>query len=289
MKGIKQEIKRSYDRVKSVYEGIKSYNTSLYKGRQYRETWKEVEKYIMFVGYPRSGHSLVGALLDAHPNVIIAHELDALELVNAGYSKNQIYYLLLNNSQEYAARGREWEGYSYYVPHQWQGRFNKLKIIGDKKGGASTRRLGKTPSILTRLEQKIDVPVKYIHVVRNPYDNITTIDKRHNISMKQGFQDSIDYYFYHCQQVDKIKKNKADDIFEIRHEKLIEDPKTNLQQLCSFLEIEGSQDYLEDCASIVFKSPRKSRCEGPWTEELIDSVQQKMEEYSFLNGYAYEE
>ncbi len=26
----------------------------------------------MFIGYPRSGHSLVGSLLDAHPNIIVA-------------------------------------------------------------------------------------------------------------------------------------------------------------------------------------------------------------------------
>lgn len=30
-----------------------------------------VQAYVMFVGYPRSGHSIIGALLDAHPDAIL--------------------------------------------------------------------------------------------------------------------------------------------------------------------------------------------------------------------------
>jgi len=43
----------------------------------------KVRTYVMFVGYPRSGHSLIGSLLDAHPNVVIAHEMDALQFVQS--------------------------------------------------------------------------------------------------------------------------------------------------------------------------------------------------------------
>ena len=32
----------------------------------------------MFIGYPRSSHSLVGAILDAHPEIIIPHEYDVI-------------------------------------------------------------------------------------------------------------------------------------------------------------------------------------------------------------------
>ena len=38
----------------------------------------EVERVCLFIGHPRSGHSLVGAMLDAHPDLCIAHELDML-------------------------------------------------------------------------------------------------------------------------------------------------------------------------------------------------------------------
>ena len=46
--------------------------------------FETIQLYCMFVGYPRSGHSLVGTLLDAHPDIVIAHELDALRHIRAG-------------------------------------------------------------------------------------------------------------------------------------------------------------------------------------------------------------
>ena len=60
-----------------------------------KDVFESVEKYCMFVGYPRSGHSLVGSLLDAHPNMIIANELNALDLFQKGVNQRTIYYYLL--------------------------------------------------------------------------------------------------------------------------------------------------------------------------------------------------
>ena len=42
-----------------------SYAEKLFKA------YDEVETFVMFIGYPRSSHSLVGAILDAHPEIII--------------------------------------------------------------------------------------------------------------------------------------------------------------------------------------------------------------------------
>src|SRR4051812_7341147 len=97
----------------------KSYIGSLRR----RSAFSGVKTFCMFLGYPRSGHSLVGSLLDAHPNMVIAHELDVLKFVRAGFSCEQIFYLLLENSENYAKAGRKYSGYSYAVPNQWQGRF----------------------------------------------------------------------------------------------------------------------------------------------------------------------
>ena len=44
----------------------------------------------MFIGYPRSGHTLVATFLDAHQDAIIGHELDALKYIEANFSKEQI-------------------------------------------------------------------------------------------------------------------------------------------------------------------------------------------------------
>ena len=46
-----------------------------------RRWFARLQSFILFIGYERSGHTLVSALLDAHPHIVIAHEyhlLDAL-------------------------------------------------------------------------------------------------------------------------------------------------------------------------------------------------------------------
>jgi len=73
-----------------------------------------IEKYCMFLGYGKSGHTLIGCLLDAHPNVIIATELDALKEISLGISREALFNKLLSNSKQFVKKGNYmWTGYSY--------------------------------------------------------------------------------------------------------------------------------------------------------------------------------
>jgi Sulfotransferase family len=239
----------------------------------------------MFIGYTRSGHSLVGSLLDAHPNIIIGHELNALKLFDQGFNPREIYYLLLQNSRRKATAGRKETGYSYKVPNQWQGKFKTLKVIGDKRGSATNFLIRTKPEILNILPSRIDIPVKFIHVVRNPYDNITTMIARKQADLEYG----INSYFTKCQTVAYLKTQiKQQDILDVRQESLIETPQTTLSKLCEFLEVEIPQNYLDDCVSIIFKSPKKTRFTYQWNDESIELVKNKIKQYDFLQGYSYD-
>ncbi|MFC1853689.1 hypothetical protein ACFL27_26190, partial [candidate division CSSED10-310 bacterium] len=79
------------------------YPTSLYSGIKKRTLFQKIDTFFMFIGYPHSGHSLVGSLLDAHPQIICAYELGVLKYILAGFSKNQIYALILKNSEKFTA------------------------------------------------------------------------------------------------------------------------------------------------------------------------------------------
>jgi hypothetical protein len=246
-----------------------------------------VQTFCMFLGYPRSGHSLIGALLDAHSNMIIAHELDALQYVAAGFSRRQLFHLLLENSQRARASGRKWGNYSYAVPNQWQGRFEKLQVIGDKKGGGSAKLLRSAPQLLQRLRDTVDANVKYIHVTRNPFDNISTSKKhkKHDVDLT----DRIDSYFARCQTINEIKQQMdGNSVFEIKYETFIDDPRAGLGELCRYLGTVASADYLNDCASIVHRSTHKSRFEVNWPTALIDQVEEKIGQFPFLGGYSWE-
>lgn len=280
--------------MKKIFEiGIKAMNLamvypkSLYGGYRDRKLFEDVGAYCMFIGYPRSGHSLIGALLDAHPDMIIAHELGVLEYVHAGFSKRQIYHLLLERSQLFEGGRKKRVGYSYEVSNQWQGRYKKIQIIGDKHGEGAILRLRARPWLLQRLRNVTDERIKFIHVLRNPYDIITALYKLKDRRMGMG--ESIEYYFSLCKTVMDIKNQIKDEyLFELRHELFIDSPKTHLKEICLFLGIDAPNDYLNDCASIVFKTPHKRRYDTKWSRELIDIVKDRIDEFPFLHGYSYE-
>ena len=96
----------------------------------------------MFIGYQRSSHSLVGALLDAHPEIIIPHEYDVMAKIGKYQSsehkqnKYALFYALHHLSMAQARSGirastnkstptGKITKYTYHVPGLWQGSYQK--------------------------------------------------------------------------------------------------------------------------------------------------------------------
>jgi hypothetical protein len=230
--------------IRTKLDLIGLYASSLLQNRRNAELFRDVRTYCMFVGYPRTGHSLIGSLLDAHPRIVIAHELNALRLFKWGFSQRQVFYLLLKNSRKMAVAGRSYHGYSYAVPNQWQGRFEQLQVLGDKKGATSAWRFYHEPGVLEWIRNRIGIELKFIHVIRNPYDVLATMTHR---SRRKPLDTHIDVFFQLCSSIDRLKKRSQDlQIYDVRLESFIEDPKSQLEGLCSFIGVKAEARYLED-------------------------------------------
>ena len=264
------------------------------KARRFLQSWvgslrwnrslRDLDTFCTFIGYPRSGHTLIGSLLDAHPNAIIADELDALRFLQAGFSRNQIFYLILRNSRLAAAGGRERTGYHYQVPGQWQGRFETLRVIGDKKGGVTENRLRHDASLLESLPSRLGIRTKFIHVIRNPYDVICTLYRRQRTPLRTA----ADVFFSLCEAVAYIKSRVPQDVFDLRHEAFIDDPKECLKNVCTFLGLTGTDEYYNACASIVYRSPHESRRDIVWPNDLLVTAAARIKQFDFLDGYSFD-
>ena len=115
--------------------GLEEQLTTLYKG---------VETFVLFIGHARSGHSLVGAILDAHPQIVIPHEFKLLgkwdyyktkSKGDSGLLKNRLFFDLQALSREQAMFGNRASNcaasrdYCYHVAGQWQGTYkDKIKV-----------------------------------------------------------------------------------------------------------------------------------------------------------------
>ena len=249
-------------------------------------SFKDIETFCVFIGYPRSGHSLIASLLDAHPEMVFSNELNVLRYIKYKFTREQIFYLIVENSRILSERGRIHTGYSYRVENQWQGRYRKIKVIGDKRGSGSVKKLFYRPVLFERMHEKIGYKIKFIHIMRNPFDNISTMCMK---SRRQNINESMHHYFFLADEVTKLKRKiSADVIIELSHESFIAEPKESLAQLTKFLGVEPSPSYLEDCAKILFKKPNKTRQNFPWSKELIAQVNDRIRKYPFLSDYSFD-
>ena len=147
-----------------------------------------VNRFVMFFGFARSGHSWIGSLLDASPNALIGNEVDALRMYNTKINKTETFSKLARSSF-FCGKYDRLQAYNYTIPGLWQGKVrDKLEVIGDKRGGRSTYtllQLGSNPwenERDARAQKKyfdgflryLKVEPRIIVVLRNPFDMIAT-------------------------------------------------------------------------------------------------------------------
>ncbi len=270
---------------------LDAYRWSLVAGLRQQEAFRSVTSYCMFLGHQRSGHSVIGALMDAHPQMVIAHELNALKYWAVGFRRSQVFALIVENSRRQAEAGRGESGYSYVVPHQWQGRYDTLRVIGDKDARRDVAQLGLYPQLLDIVRERVGLGIKFIHVVRNPFDNIATLATRERIddTRHPKFAGLVKRFFAECATTARLRASAGrESVLDVHHESFVVDPRTSLTQICHFLGLDAPSDYLDDCTSIVYSSPHRSRHDFAWTAETLAHIVEQAAAYEFLEGYTFD-
>ncbi len=245
----------------------------------------DLERFCFFTGYARSGHSLVGSLLNAHPEMVISHERDALQIIQKHFRRAQLYALILERDAAFEAMGRKWTGYDYTVPGGSQGRWTTLKVIGDKRGRRTALELAKRPELLDRTRRTVGVPIRVIHITRNPFDNIATEAGRRNLPLAKATQ----WYEKSCRaNADITPRLDPSELIELPYESFSADPRGVLTRLCEFIGVEPYPDYLDACTAVVWPSTKRRRDQMEWSAEDIARVDDVIARYDFLKQYSFE-
>jgi hypothetical protein len=250
----------------------------------------DLHAFCLFIGYPKSGHSLVGALLDAHPDVVIARAVNPLALIAVdGLPREEVFDRLVESSRAEAGRGRKQNKYRYTVEGQWQGRTRTLRVLGDKFSDRTTKRIGKTPDALTIFDREVGLPLRLIHVVRNPFDMAARIakSKLREGSAEEKRAQATGYVGRLAEVNDEVICSGAHPVLTVRHESLVESPQRELSLICEFLGVEAEATYLGACAAVVFPSPQRTRDRLEWTPEQIDAVDLVIARHAFFDGYTF--
>lgn len=266
-------------------EWARLYTWSLLAARDNPDT-SALEQFCFFIGYARSGHTLVATILNAHPEVVIAHELDAVRFIRHRFGKAQLFSLLLQRDQRFEEMGRTWSGYQYDVPGQWQGRFERLRVIGDKRARASALQIAERPALLDRLRRVVGVPIRVVHLTRNPFDNIATEARRHHMSLAEA----TTWYEQICRAVRTVRPLlDPSELVDMRYEDFARATEPSLEWLCRFLGVDPDPAYLEAGASIVWPSTKRTRDAVTWSDTDRRGVERLIETYEVLNSYTFDD
>lgn len=279
-----------------------------------------INKFVFFLGHPRSGHSIIASLLDAHPHIIIAHEVNIFTKMSESRprftTKSTIFNALWKNSfysfwQGHRSKQDAIKGYTLTIEGLYQGAYQSyIEVIGDKKAGKSTGLLANDPTewhkVYRELKSIVSLPIKVFHCIRNPYDNIatliidnavvknhgslnsTTIGKVRNSHENYTFnpqevEQQINMYFKYYQAIEDIKLEL--DMLQIHHQDLIENPRETINKMCDFLGVSCSENYLDICSDKIFKSPSKSRYRIVWEQYQLSEIKSQIKKIGSLQRY----
>lgn len=249
-----------------------------------------VETCVVFVGHTKSGGTLLGSLLDAHPDVVCSDEVGLAMMLAGGTDRDTAFRLVARNAEREAMKGRvtarRLEPYSFAVPGGRQGVAPSPRVVGDTRAGPTTRALADDAGAVARLEAALDgIVVRYVHVVRNPFDPIAAMVVRGGRTVEEATAD----YERQSERLDALAAViDGDRLSRVRYEAFVDDPVAGLSALCAFVGVTPTSAYLEACAGIVEPAPRRDRDRIEWSPDQIAAVDRVAERHPFLAGYRYE-
>ena len=271
-----------------------------------------VETFLIFIGWAKSCHSILGSMLDAHPNVILAHEYNLFPKIGRpSLNRKRLYQELYKNSYT-SVRSNGWrdsgkysKGYSLEIDGSWQGRFTELKVIGDKSGGRAVKEYNRDSKKFKKLYQQlassVKVPIKVLQVVRNPLDMIATKVLYMGSSSKYTkVNATIEHKYRNFELINKVAidflnftkaiMRMIPDVglsppLEVHCEDLISHPSKTISDICQFLDLECSPDYLQMCVDKTFKNVSESRHLVDWDPNTLPSLIEQLRTFPFFQKY----
>ena len=260
-----------------------------------------VESFCLFACYTRSGHSLVGTILDAHPHAVVAHEAEIFKAADGGRAltgelkyrnRDRLFNYLSTRSERHAAKGhrgrRRGEPFPL-IAGASNGEVTELKMIGVKRGQEPPLVWEKNPAIFDDLESLVGVPVRLLHVYRNPWDNIASMSRARKDTWDEDEAAAAaalrvgNKYFRRADLMRAIKEKY--EVYDLALEDLIADPAKEIGALLDHLGLERDGDFVEKAAAAVDESPTASRHEHEWSDAQIDAVVKRKRQIPWLERY----
>ncbi len=231
----------------------------------------QLQVFVVFVGFGHSGHSLVGALLDCHPEAMIANEFNLLRRLQQGAEHSLVLDELIASAAENQAADA-WlnTGYSYRVADSWQGRCTTLRVLGDKKGGQTAQILREHPALLDELERLAGPRLRLIGMARNPYDLIAAASARRERGVDAQL---IDHVFANAALLDELlARYPSSQMHMLHQDQFLAEPISAMRELLEFVQLDPDSPEVRSGIEHLVKPQGDRRSRFAWTAEQLQHI-----------------
>ena len=281
----------------------------------YARESRTVERFALTIGYNRSGSSMLGQLINAHPEIVLAHELRmferlrALRFIPTPSARGRVTRMIIESDREFARASYAQSGYSYAVNGLWQGKYSRLRVIGNKASVNTVAGLNAAwgAKTLDYIRRRARLPARFLFTVRNPYDMVAsrTLHRRRDHAVADlppprryapADSDRVDveeeavrFFLQLSERLSRVLPTiPKEDAIETRCEDFIASPKENLRRICAFLGVSEDEDYLDACAAFTLREQSPTRLKVRWTDDQIAQIADAVEKYPWFAGYKFD-
>lgn len=109
------------------------------------------------------------------------------------------------------------------------------------------------------------------------------------VNNPQQLDNAINSYFKLAAANQRVREIYGDAVIDIPGHETVLKPKETIQKLCDHLGVLCSDEYIEKCRKILYRTPSVTRNTVVWTEEQKQRVTQMIKKYPFLKEFSFDE
>ena len=220
------------------------------------------KKILLFTGSPRTGSTLLGQIINFHPNCYISNESKLVQrVVQKNENIDKVLQDIYNDAKEHFSKSLENDKKYGKTIERYQPKWTNMahlnretefikkdiKYIGDKKaGGVSDVFKQDKDKTINFFNENTNI--KQIQIIRNPINAAKSLMKSHNV---ETFEKACEEIIEKTVLARDLIKQTNNDSYEIYYEDLLKNPVAEIKKVIEFMDLEVNVQWLDKISEIV--------------------------------------